>query len=739
MSKEKLNYSRKLLKYFVEKEAYLQNPPLKPSDFVKIAQSRGLSIDEKTLESLERQGLLLPILRLKRPIGKEMRIKFRKDGREYYRLKSEGLMKGEELIKEYSVRFYSSYGFNKHSLDLLKNWVSEKALYRPRETGYENWETFVGEELEFDKQQTVTFYSNFQLHLLSILLEGLAFELDLMKENPVIKTTHPLQNGVLHNRGRYEIDNLQKLTDTFTTLSKDTRWKDLFNIEEKKKNLIQQGIEFDNFLNFLLLIQSAYYPYVRSGKKNIQIHGDDEKWQKQKEDVDLDAILALTELEVRDILYWYKLFAEKASRILGGHKKDWLQLLKSIAWDKKDSLEGSIRLGIEYLQWSIMLKRVIEDITKKEVADVDELSNYSHEDLLKIELNKWGGILNPRHFRNWRNFNLSKEDHDTLNKIAKNIRENGDKKDIVPVFKTYEERGFYIDWAKKSIYLDNNKRHLMDLRKDQSKYLYYLSNDFRIDYQSRVMVFVEGETEARVLSRILHWCHDRPENAGVNFINIQGVDNWLGGKFNLREQPDRRPKEKVISNFRALITYNLNRWQIIPFLVADNEGNLLDMLGDGIIFNLNGEDIAFKKSSGLVSIWGSTNNRSLQGNNFELANFTNKEIARVLNQVIPSKIRNEENVTENNVEDIRPNKGIQHICDGKYEDQIKPKKVEIGIQLTEALLQVYEKEGNPAILERPIFAVVDKIFRNALLNYQPVDRVTELKSQEAIRKMIENS
>lgn len=73
--------------YFIENECYLQNRPLTTKDFIKEAKKRNIEVNESTLENLEHKQLLLPILRLNRPIGTEERVKFEKSGKTFYERK----------------------------------------------------------------------------------------------------------------------------------------------------------------------------------------------------------------------------------------------------------------------------------------------------------------------------------------------------------------------------------------------------------------------------------------------------------------------------------------------------------------------------------------------------------------------------------------------------------------------------------------------------------------------------
>lgn len=723
--------------YFIENECYLQNRPLTTKDFIKEAKKRNIEVNESTLENLEHKQLLLPILRLNRPIGTEERVKFEKNGKTFYKRKEFKLEDDEKFIEEYSVQYYSSYGFLEHDKDLLSNWINEGLLFEPSSRKFQEWENFTGEELENGKEKTITFYSIFQLYWLEVLKNNLTITIDFLGSKPVLRTSQSVQVGRYIHRGNYSINDTSQISPKLEELSQDDRWKDLFNLEDKQAELEAQYQKFNHVLKSLLLIQSVYYPYVKSGRKTIQLNVSDEKWKELKQKVDLKEILRVTNIDKEMLVYWYKVLTEKAEDILGEHNYDWFQLWKNISWSKKEKLKGKVRLGIDYLQWAIMLKKIIEDFVEREIPDIDELSSYASEDLLKIDLDRWNGAFNPRHYRNLRNFDMPSSAYDELNEILKQIQSKStDKKEIEARFKKYEELGFYIDWDKEGIYIDREKATSLDYWKNKYKRLYYLSNSFGIDYQPKITVFVEGATEATVLPKLLAWYYSKPEDLGIDFINIGGVDSLFGAEFNLKDQFDQKPEKKLISNFKSLITYNLDRWQIIPFLATDDEGNLLKLLDSGLIARINNQDISIDKESELVYVWGVTNkNIPLKGDSFELANFTDEELAKSISNVIS------ESITSNDIKTARDSGvGINNICNGKYKNEVSGEnKVAIGVDLINNLFDYFAKNNDESIFERPMFKMLNIVIKNAALNHQPVDRVSEIKNKEILVDIIKNA
>ena len=60
--------SNNFLKKYFRLNCYLQNPPLNVKKFIKYCKNRGINVTESELEFYEKEQLLIPLFRLKRPI-----------------------------------------------------------------------------------------------------------------------------------------------------------------------------------------------------------------------------------------------------------------------------------------------------------------------------------------------------------------------------------------------------------------------------------------------------------------------------------------------------------------------------------------------------------------------------------------------------------------------------------------------------------------------------------------------
>ncbi|MHB1003990.1 MAG: TOPRIM nucleotidyl transferase/hydrolase domain-containing protein [Thermoleophilia bacterium] len=680
------------LQQYIDNEMYLQNPPLTTGKFIDFCRRLGIYISKEELEFFEKENLLYPIARIDRPVEEEEWLTFKKeDGKEYSRLADVGLKEGETEVERCKVRSYSTYNVFKEDVvgsyykDLLLRWLEEGNLFDPSTREFQNWDTFHGETLDYDSQKIVSFYSTFQI-----------WQLVNIKQLNTVRFTHNITNFHINDCNTYSEDgkvylkaslelkiNLYDEEETPQSEKSPHKSKqenraliDRFSkgldIDEKKETWNRHD-NFKKIFKFLLSVQSAYFPYAKSGSGKIQSSIDGKKWVEVKHNIDLEKILEECDLKIEEVANWYKLFSDKAQQILGIKRDDWIQLLKNISWSKKDELEGNTRLGVEYLQWAVMLKRILEEHLQKEVLDIDEMSNISGNDVLKFEpakMNQFGSL------RAFRNNKYSDQD--------------------------------------KNYYYDRHKR------------IFYLANDFGLDYQPRVTIFVEGKTEEIVFPEIFEkYAGNKTEDLGIEFISINGISQFFGGETSLKNSHGSYDK-KFISNFNHLASYNLNKWQIIPYFIGDEENNISHLLQSGIAISFNQKQ--YSHPIDWQYIWGLTNNNNpFQGKDFEMANFSNDEIADVLSEILIKEIK------PSDVQAKRSSgQGIKQVC-----SEVVEHKVDIARKMVSNLFNKHKETKDDSLLQRPIFVVIDNIRELAIINHPPVSRDIQLKNKKYIQNELQ--
>ncbi|MCG2811136.1 MAG: hypothetical protein L6428_06735 [Candidatus Aminicenantes bacterium] len=664
---------------FIKGEMYLQNPPMEMDEFIKYCEKLGVKTSKNELEFYEKEKLLFPIFRIERTIQESEWIKINIEGKgESWKQACDGLKDGETEIERCKKKYYPSYDFSEGDKDLLLSYFEEGYLFDPALKAFQDWTNFLGEELEDCGQKIVSYYSSFQI-----------FWLERIKEISEIRFSHNLtcfnvgdcnlsaENGRIFLSANLnlniEISDKEGIPlsggEIYRPLDHQEAYinwfKNKLNWENKKKKLLNEYEGFNKILKFLLSVQSIYFPYARSGRESILVAGDLKKWLELKRNIDFKSMFKISDSKIEDVAKWYRKISKESKKLLGIKEDDWIQLWKSIALSKKDKLEGLVRLGLEYLQWALMLKKIIGDYSGEKIWDIDEIDDFSDDGIIQFDPLKMTHLGRSR--REYRNERYSDET--------------------------------------KNYYNDRYKR------------LFYLANDFGLDYQPRILIFLEGQTEEIILPKFFNMIYrNSPENFGVEFININSISNFFGQKISIKNA-NGKYRKGFINNFKHLISYNLEKWQMIPFFVGDAENNILSLLKNEISIAYNGNQYPFPGE--WQYLWGITNNNNpFFGKDFEMANFNDEEIAASISTVLNKEILPTE---------IKKNREIGHGIK-QLGKEVDKQKILINTKLAENLFNQCEKGKNKEISERPVFKVINIIRKLASLNHPPVNRKIELKN-----------
>ncbi len=695
------------LKRFIEKEQYQQNSLLSVDEFISYCKKRGIETNEQELEFFESEGLLYPFIRIDRPIDAEEWIKFYNEyGIIYCRPAAEGLKEGEREIEKYWHRYYSSYNFCDRNKEMLIEWIDKDYLYDPSTKAFQKWSSFKGEEIGSDRDKIVSLYISYQIYILDISKKVFSININLARDRPVVSSSIVGGYCMSTSNGSFTLNKIDDFCSELKRVSEMCGFEKFFDLEAKKSAVKKEIRKFNPILELLVSIQNVYAPYGRSDAKRMRLicsSFDEDTWEDKKRNFNANSELEFSNVNIRDVFYFYQILSQKSIDLMGdGRAHDWIQLWKNIRWDKKDLLKGNSRLGIEYVQWALMLKNFIEDHLGREILDIDEVVRTDIDYALNINPCE---IQPGSNLRGNRNYRLSDDDKSYYNHIYKR--------------------------------------------------LFFLANDFGLDYQPRVIVLVEGATEEAVLPKFFEWCCGKPEYFGIEILNFRGVDKLLSTSKTAKDlrhlvydiQKDIKGKvvsrgheEKlndliktlgkvdiVISNWTSFINFNLEKWQIIPIFVSDNEGNIKHFLEAE-------KPIRFKNKNYNVPndwkfIWGIDNDdKPLKGNSFEFANYTDEEIALAVSEVL------REDITKEFVGSKREN------CSGinKIDKRIKipENKKKINIMLYKNLLRKYNETDDSFIFERPIFKLIEKIYLTAELNHPPVDRRVEVENKKRIEEIL---
>lgn len=580
------------LRFYLETELYLQNPPMHMGNFIDFCKKRGIKIDKSKLEYLEKKKLFYPIFR------------------------------ATNIYNPISEQFVAP-SFSELGHDELLNYFSSGGIYIPQDKDFIEFENF--KDSETHSLKTYSYYSAFQIWPLIEMLDD---------------------ERIVEYRQSY----------------------------------------FENFVNLLMAIQ-IYSPYGRSNLKKINLKTEKNSFYKKLEEFNLDETLEVINLEHDELYKAYAIVCSKLRDLLGSD--DIIQLWKNIAWSKKDKCIGNTRLGIEYLQWAMMLKRCIEDDLSHETFDVDEVDGNWEKVRDKLPSNETGRT----------------------------------------------QRGVRNDWY------TNKLNDEYEFRLNRKK-LYYLANSLTLDYHPRVIIFVEGDTEEIMIPKFFELYGYNFMDLGFEIFNIGGIANFNGAKLTFQNE-NKKYVKKVISNFKHLVNFNFELWQAIPFFIGDNENNIIENLKDGVIFDtkklISGFDNRPAKEviPELIEEYGEINDSLIESwshiweYDFELDNFTPIELKNAINEVCS---------TDFSLNDIQE---IVDSCDDGEKigikslgDEVEENKISINLKAFDNLVKYYEDTNDSEVFKKPIFKVIERLLNIHDTNHQPVDTQHALKNREELNKCI---
>ena len=316
----------------------------------------------------------------------------------------------------------------------------------------------------------------------------------------------------------------------------------------------------------------------------------------------------------------------------------------------------------------------------------------------------------------------------------------------------FTETSQEIDYNRYALF---NKENKYDL-------LFYLSNKFKMNYQPSLIIFVEGNSEVKVLNKLFKWYYGyKPDERGIDIISFDGVTKLISTYDDSKKLKDLINKIRansrgvnlvlndeeykdlnqiinnlsnldiLVSNWSSFISYNLSKWYIVPFFVSDDEGDVWNFLNSKKIIHFKGKQYDFPEK--WYYVWGKSNNSlPFKGKDIELANFSDLEISNVLKELI------DDDISVSDITAIRnSDKGINQVQNSKFKNDIKRKKVEILNTLVDNLIEKYEKTGDNLISERPIFDLLDKIDDLNYFKNNPLDKEHKELFDETLKNILE--
>src|ERR1051326_3705 len=241
--------------------------------------------------------------------------------------------------------------------------------------------------------------------------------------------------------------------------------------------------------------------------------------------------------------------------------------------------------------------------------------------------------------------------------------------------------------------------------------LEYVTNKYNLNPRPRLILVVEGESEAEQIPRLLeHFWGYGPSKAGIEILNLQGISKFVGNsKGNGKPKRDGSPLKRLIDDYH-------NR-QTLTYILLDNEGGAAFVKQ----WLLNAKSEYFKKravtNEEYIHLWNIT---------YEFDNFSDKEIVSAMSVLAPNALFTEREV-EQARQDPKPGSALKRLFETKT--ALPLSKRSLNKELTSLLIA--EAEASGILPQKPILDQLHKITQLAATNHQPTSGETWEANQQS--------
>jgi hypothetical protein len=153
--------------------------------------------------------------------------------------------------------------------------------------------------------------------------------------------------------------------------------------------------------------------------------------------------------------------------------------------------------------------------------------------------------------------------------------------------------------------------------------LEYVTNKYHLNPRPRLILVVEGESEAEQIPRLIEyfWRHS-PSKAGIEILNLQGISKFVGSnKKNGKPKREGSPLKRLIDDYH-------NR-QTIIYVLLDNEGGAAFVRKGLLDAKSEYSEKRAVTNAEYIHIWNLT---------YEFDNFSNREIAGAMSALTPNAL-----------------------------------------------------------------------------------------------------
>lgn len=241
---------------------------------------------------------------------------------------------------------------------------------------------------------------------------------------------------------------------------------------------------------------------------------------------------------------------------------------------------------------------------------------------------------------------------------------------------------------------------------DTLRVLEYIANEYRLNPRPRLILVVEGDTEAEQIPALVEAFYGVSlSTAGIELVNLKGIDEFAGRKGSNRYGA----LEKFIDAY--------HHRQTIVCVLLDNEGRAGE-IRDRL---LKAQSSFFPKrkvtKSEYVQLWE---------RNYEFDNFTDLEIATAMSRLTPGLAFSPDEVRVER-EAFPKGRGLASLFLRRTHADL-PKKT-LARELSSFLLE--ELPNSTATPKRKIVQFIDSILKLAATNHQPISYEIWKENQES--------
>jgi len=241
--------------------------------------------------------------------------------------------------------------------------------------------------------------------------------------------------------------------------------------------------------------------------------------------------------------------------------------------------------------------------------------------------------------------------------------------------------------------------------------LEYVSNKYHLNPRPRLILVVEGESEAEQIPRLIEyrWGHG-PSKAGIEILNLKGISKFAGN-YKKTGKPNREgsPLKRLIDDYH-------NR-QTMVYVLLDNEGGAAFVRKElhDAASEYFGKRAVTKEE--YIHLWNI---------NYEFDNFGNREIASAMSVLAPNALFTEREV-EQARQDPYPGSALKRLFENKTGCPLS--KRSLNKELTSLLIA--EAEASGILPQKPIIDQLHKIIQLAATNHQPTSGETWEANQQS--------